>query len=326
MGSNQRLLHESSFDDYISWVARHDSDLDSEQSEKSETTYDLMPRLLEVSQSPNDEKIVEAKSREVLMMGGLGLTEPPKEEEWLMAAEIQLMDNKISKLPEKPMCPELLALFLQRNYKLRKIPPSFFEGMGALQVLNLSKTGIKSLPESLFNLVRLKRLFLNGCDNFMMLPPEVGKLKGLEVLDLEGTEIMYLPEEVKNLTYLKCLNVSFDGSINQDSIAIIHVGVISALSKLEELNIGVNPDDERWAGSVENIIKEVCSLTVLDSLKFYFPEVKLLRHFIRRNLSPSCFRLTVGRHFRRVIPRLPPDVEFELEQWDRCHYIIFSQG
>ena len=60
-----------------------------------------------------------------LMQGGLGFTKPPKDEDWKNAKEIYLMDNELSFLPENPMCPNLSALFLLRNYKLRMIPPSF---------------------------------------------------------------------------------------------------------------------------------------------------------------------------------------------------------
>ena len=93
------------------------------------------------------------------MWGGLGLTETPKEEYWKNAKKIYLMDNEFSVLPKNPRCPVLSTLFLQRNYKLRTIPPSFFDYMPALQILNLSKTGIKSLQESILRLVSLKRLF-----------------------------------------------------------------------------------------------------------------------------------------------------------------------
>ncbi|KAK7824606.1 disease resistance protein rps2 [Quercus suber] len=69
-----------------------------------------------------------------------------------------LMDNKLSKLPERPSCLKLLALFLQRNHHLRVIPSLFFDLMPCLIVLNLSKTRIKSLPMSLFTLMSLEEM------------------------------------------------------------------------------------------------------------------------------------------------------------------------
>ena len=269
------------------------------------------------------------KARLFLMQGGLGLTEPPKAEDWEKAKVINLMDNELSVLPENPRCPKLSALFLKRNYKLRIIPPSFFDYMPALQILNLSQTGIKSLPDSIIKLVNLERLFLNDCHCFMMLSPKVGELKQLEVLDLEGTEIMNLPQEIKKLTNLTCLEVSFceymsDGKQAMQSNALIPCGVISELSQLEELNIDVNLDDERWDARLEDIVNEVCGLNRLETLKFYFPKVELLRQFLSNSPLLSHFRFTVGRHVKRIISRVPPDVEFELERWERC--LIYING
>jgi disease resistance protein RPS2 len=263
-----------------------------------------------------------------LMWGGLGLTETPKEEDWKNAKKIYLMDNELFVLPKNPRCPMLSTLFLQRNYKLRTIPPSFFDYMPALQILNLSRTGIKSLPESILRLVCLKRLFLNDCHCFMILSPKVGKLKQLEVLDLEGTDIMDLPNEIKKLTNLTCLKVSLYESVSNgrramQSNVVIACGIISALSHLEELMINVNPDDKRWNACVEAVVSEVCTLQSLNTLKFYFPRVELVRRFLLNSPmwvypSLSNFSFIVGHHVKRTMSRLPGDVEFELERWERC--------
>ncbi|KAI6678989.1 hypothetical protein NL676_039785 [Syzygium grande] len=221
-------------------------------------------------------------SRRVLMRGGLGLTEPPEVTQWQSFEEIYLMENQLTELPQDPPpCPVLLVLFLNRNYKLRTISPSFFDYMPALEILNLSRTRIKSLPESLFRLSRLKRLFLNHCELLMVLPPKIGELEQLEVLDLEGTEIMDLPKEVAKLTKLTCLEVSFCPRVNRGTKsakanALIPQGTISALSQLEELSIDVNSEDERWESVVEAVVDDVCGLLRLDTLKLEIQ--KMLRH------------------------------------------------
>ena len=258
-----------------------------------------------------------------LMQGGLGLIEPPKDKDWENAKVMNLMDNELSVLPENPRCPKLSALFLKGNYKLIMIPPSFFDYMPALQILNLSRTGIKSLPDSLSKLTSLKRLFLNDCHHFMVLSPKVGELEQLEVLDLEGTKIMDLPQEIKKLTNLTCLEVSLfgymsDGRSDIQSNAVIPCGLISVLSLLEELNIDVNLDDKRWDACVEDIVTEICSLKNLNMLKLYFPRMELLSHILWKIPSLLYFRFTVGRHVNRIISRVTCDVEFELERWERC--------
>ena len=266
-----------------------------------------------------------------IKQGGLVFTKPTKDEDWKHAKEIYLMDNELSVMPENPRCLNLSALFLPRNYKLRVIPPSFFDYMPTLQILNLSRTGIKSLPDSLFQLVSLERLFLNGCHRLMMLSPKVGDLEKLEVLDLEGAKIMNLPKEIKKLTNLICLEVSFygytgNGRRSMQSNAVVPCGVICSLSQLEELNIDVNPDDERWDTRVEDIVNEVCNLKRLETFKFYFPRVELLRHIQWNSLSLSHFRFTVGHHVKRIMSRVPLDVEFELERWERCLKYINGVG
>lgn len=72
------------------------------------------------------------------MCGGLGLMEPPEVAQWQSSTKIHLMENQLTELPENPRCPDLLVLFLNRNYKLRTISPSFFDYMPALEILNLS--------------------------------------------------------------------------------------------------------------------------------------------------------------------------------------------
>jgi Leucine-rich repeat (LRR) protein len=241
-----------------------------------------------------------------------------------------LEETEIMDLPKNPRWLMLLALFLQRNEKLRTIPSSFFDYMTALQTLNLSWTGIRSLPESVVRLVSLKRLVLSYCHRFMRLSPKVGELKQLEVLDLEGTNIMDLPKEIMKLTNLTCLKFSIYGSMGNGSSAMqsdapIPRNVISALSHLEELKIGVNPDDKQWSEMVikDIIVTEVCTLVNLNTLHFYFPREDLVKHFTSNSpmwVHPSLshFRFTVGHHVNRIMARLPHEAELELEKWERC--------
>ncbi|XP_056162722.1 uncharacterized protein LOC115669181 [Syzygium oleosum] len=296
-----------------------------QQAEELEICYD------DIESSPPED------SRTVLMRGGLGLMETPEVTQWQSFTEIYLMENQLTELPEDPpLCPLLLVLFLNRNYKLRTISPSFFDYMPALEILNLSRTRIKSLSESLFRLSRLKRLFLNHCELLSVLPPQIGELQQLEVLDLEGTEIMDLPKEVAKLTKLTCLEVSFCPRVNRGTKsakanALIPQGTISALLRLEELSIDVNPEDERWESVVEAVVDDVCGLLRLDTLKLYFPQVGYLRKFkwfgtseVSRSLSH--FKFIVGNHDERIMSRLPADLEFELEHWDKSLKYVHGVG
>ncbi|KAB8340729.1 hypothetical protein FH972_022292 [Carpinus fangiana] len=248
------------------------------EPETSDMDWKPLPMGLEIC---TDTIIQREVLQSCLMCGGLGLTEPPKDEDWENAKKIYLMDNELSDLPKNPRCPVLSTLFLQRNYKLRTIPPSFFDYIPALQILNLSRTGIKSLPESILRLVSLKRLFLNDCHRFMILSPKVGEL-----------------EQLEESHAIRC------------SGSLWH-------------NMSVNPDDKQWSACVEPIVTEVCTLESLNTLKFYFPRVELVRHFLLNSpmwVHPSLsdFIFTIGYHVKCTMSRLPGDVEFELERWERC--------
>ncbi|KAF7851177.1 hypothetical protein BT93_L4362 [Corymbia citriodora subsp. variegata] len=270
------------------------------------------------------------ENRVFLMRGGSDLTEPPEVEEWESAKEICLMHTGISELPKEPRCPSLSSLYLQRNYKLRKLSSSFFNQMPALEVLNLSRTRIRCLPESISRLVSLKRLFLNDCDLLRSISPAIGRLKLLEVFDLEGTKITNLPKEIECLINLTCLGISISGTepLNDSKTPIPH-GVISSLLHLEELNLDVDADAEWWDTCAEGVVSEVCNLKRLSAFKFSFPTLELLRQFNQpRNLmehpSLAQFRLCVGNHANHIMNRLPSDIEFELERCSR--YLRYTNG
>ncbi|KAJ9687668.1 hypothetical protein PVL29_016237 [Vitis rotundifolia] len=269
----------------------------------------------------------------LLELGGMELREAPVEEAWKEAGRILLMDNKISKLPKNPHCPKLNILFLQVNHHLRVIPPFFFECMPILQILDLSYTRIRCLPQSLYKLVQLRKLFLKGCELFMDLSPEVGELSHLEVLDLEGTEIINLPATVGKLINLRCLKVSFYGyDYNSRKYhrldRVIPKNVIANLLQLEELSIDVNPDDERWNVTVEDIVKEICNLNHLEALKFYLPKVVLLNDLMNAglNLSLMHFRFTIGSHMKRIISRLPLEASVKFKEEERCLKYVNGEG
>ncbi|XVE94218.1 hypothetical protein REPUB_Repub01dG0262800 [Reevesia pubescens] len=262
-----------------------------------------------------------------LLQGGLRLIKPPEEEEW-DAKEIHLMDNKFGDLPESPKCPSLIALYLQKNLDLMAIPCCFFKHMPLLQILDLSHTSLKTLPESLSSLVKLRELLLKGCELFIQLPSHVGELKNLEKLDLDETQIIDLPAEIRYLSKLKNLRVSFYGYMNSSKTrlrrdTIIHPGTISGLSELTELSIDVDPDDERWNATVEGIIEEACNLKSLRQLNLYLPNIEML--WKRRTGSTSLlhyplprFRFTVGYHKQRVISQVPEEVEAHFNKGDKC--------
>ncbi|KAJ0091939.1 hypothetical protein Patl1_26713 [Pistacia atlantica] len=227
-----------------------------------------------------------------------GLTEPPSEEEWRQAKTIFLMDNDLCTLPEKPNCPELSQLFMQRNSKLRVIPTSFFDLMASLTVLNLSRNRIRSLPKTLFKLINLEILILRYCDCQHVLPSEVGFLERLEVLDLHGTEVIKLPEEIGKLASLIQLEVSLYGSIDYTEYVrlpqkLISNGIISKLHKLENL--------------IENL------------------ELFLQTSIAWNTQRLSEFKFVVGPDVNDITSRVPNYIEFDYHQQGQCLRFVNSE-
>lgn len=92
----------------------------------------------------------------------------------LLLAKKDIHDNAISE--SRPVC--LRTLSLSQNRRITSTPPNLFTAMRGLRVLDLSCTGISTLPAS------------------------VGKMKLLKVLNLRETKIMEVPECVRHLKSL----------------------------------------------------------------------------------------------------------------------------
>ncbi|KAG5525749.1 hypothetical protein RHGRI_032139 [Rhododendron griersonianum] len=218
-----------------------------------------------------------------------GLREPPKVESWTEKNRISFGDNKLKQLPASPNCSKLSTLFLQKNSSLEKIPPTFFENMTELRVLDVSHTGIKGLPSSLSFSKGLKVLYLNNCTNLVELPSHVvAALTHLEALDIVGSGVNAIPSQIEELTELRRLRVSFSKSGNENATQEVNFNhkIISKLSRLEELVIDVK-SPENWSNDVvENIINEVATLQEFKSLKFCFSDkvVDVIEVFGSQNL------------------------------------------
>uniref|UniRef100_M1BDV5 Disease resistance protein n=1 Tax=Solanum tuberosum TaxID=4113 RepID=M1BDV5_SOLTU len=120
---------------------------------------------------------------------------------------ISFVSNKIQRLPDNVTeCPETTTLLLQDNNRLLEIPHEFFLAFPALRVLNLSETGITSLPSSINSLYQLHALILKNCHWLTELPP-INNLCNLLLLDCDNTRLHHLPQGMNKLTNLRLLNL-----------------------------------------------------------------------------------------------------------------------
>ncbi|KAL8264921.1 hypothetical protein R6Q59_023051 [Mikania micrantha] len=251
------------------------------------------------------------------------------------ADEINLKDYDLPQpqqlllLPDSPICPILVKLFLQVS-SLIVIPPAFFEHMPMLQVLDLSNTNILSLPTSIASLSLLQEFFLRDCSALFELPAQVGMLSKLKLFDIKGTELMFIPKEMRKLVDLEVLCVSLSQYAKEyvetksDIEKVIPKNMISELKNLEELCINVPPEAEWWEEEVKDIQNELCELENLETLRWYLPTDEALQQFLRLEGNEGLIyenllnlMLTIGQH-AQLTSCLPSGLEKKFEEFRNC--------
>ncbi|GLT90491.1 hypothetical protein SLE2022_084200 [Rubroshorea leprosula] len=214
------------------------------------------------------------------------LTEISDEDEWNEDLDkVSLMKNEISYIPQNisPKCLMLSTLILEGNNELRQISECFFANMPLLKFLDLSRTGIEVLPNSICSLENLTALILSGCESLKRMP-SLSKLKALKKLDLDEAGLREAPEGIEMLENLEFLDLSCP------ELKVLPRGKISKLFRLQYLR-------KRRIFPTEIRGEEVAGLKMLewfegkfDWLKDYSSFVSKLNHFGR----PSHYSLNVG--------------------------------
>jgi Leucine-rich repeat (LRR) protein len=101
-----------------------------------------------------------------------------------------------------PTLKRLRVLSLSNYINITKLPNSI-GNLVQLRYMNLSFTGIKSLPDKTCNLYNLQTLILSNCCVLTELPVHMGNLINLRHLDISGTSIKEMPMEVGGLENLQ---------------------------------------------------------------------------------------------------------------------------
>ncbi|KAH9715171.1 putative disease resistance protein [Citrus sinensis] len=158
---------------------------------------------------------IEKEKRNFLVCAGARLEEAPGVKEWENVRRLSLMQNQIETVSEIPACPHLHTLFLASNRNFRMITDGFFQFMPSLKVLKMSRCGqfegfqlpvgmselgsslelldishttIRELPEELKLLVNLKCLNLRWTGALIRIPRGlISKFSRLRVLRMLGT-------------------------------------------------------------------------------------------------------------------------------------------
>ncbi|KAI3755077.1 hypothetical protein L1987_54870 [Smallanthus sonchifolius] len=262
----------------------------------------------------------------------------PRDVNWNME-EIDLKDYDLDQLPDSPDFSNLVKLFLQIP-DLTIIPPTFFEKMPKLEVLNLSNTNIVSLPTSISSLGSLQEFFLKDCSALMELPTQIEGLSKLKLFDIKGTELMFIPKEMGKLKDLEVLRVSLSQyakyyvETNSISETVIPRKMISELKQLKELSVIIclGPEPKWWEEEVKDLQKELCNLKNLETLRWYLPTNEVLQQFLllERNHIPiyanlSNLMLTIGQN-AQLTSCLPHGLEKKFQEFKNCLKWINAEG
>ncbi|XP_028774379.1 probable disease resistance protein At1g61300 [Neltuma alba] len=198
------------------------------------------------------------------------LTEIPSDDQWKEdLQQVFLTGNHIQTIPNGtcPKCTQLSMLVLNYNIKLNHITDEFFNNMPALKTLDLSKTAIQRLPESVSNLIYLIALLLSGCGQLRYIP-SLGKLKRLISLDLSCTAIAEAPLGLESLINLRSLNL-----LGTDKL-VISPSLISKLINLECLELG------RAQCLTDALVQRAQGLGKLEVTRAYFHDISIFNAFM----------------------------------------------
>ncbi|PPD99687.1 hypothetical protein GOBAR_DD03276 [Gossypium barbadense] len=178
-----------------------------------------------------------------------------KKDGWMADVEkVSLMRNSISRILKDGSSPQhqLLKTLLLQDNPIEKIPNSFFANMPSLSVLNLSRTKIERLPNSISKLENLTTLLLDGCQALRYLPC-LSKLQGLKKLNLCQTKIEKAPEGMDMLINLRYLDLYVV------TLKEIPIGLLLKLSRLQHLSFKDMHELNKFASSMQqcksNLIK-----------------------------------------------------------------------
>ncbi|KAG6624893.1 hypothetical protein CIPAW_16G057900 [Carya illinoinensis] len=158
---------------------------------------------------------------------------PPTDRSYDSYTAISLLLEEMKGHPTELKCPKLQLLRLSCLNHSKTFPDNFFNGMKELEMLSMEKGcfSLTSLPLSIQILQNLRMLNLQSC--LLGDVSAIGTLRNLEILGFPNSEIEELPLEIRNLSRLKLLDMK-----GCDSLKRIAAGVLSGLSRLEELYVG----------------------------------------------------------------------------------------
>ncbi|KOM56826.1 hypothetical protein LR48_Vigan10g271800 [Vigna angularis] len=176
----------------------------------------------------------------------------------------------------------LRVLSLNGNYDLEEVPDSVGD-LKHLHSLDLSRTMIRKLPDSVGLLYNLLILKLNDCSFLKELPSNLHKLTNLRCLEFEDTEVTKMPMhfgELKNLHVLNMFCVDRNSEFSAKQLGGINLHGRLSINELQNI---VNPLDALEA-NLKN--KQLVELKLIWNWN-HIPDDPMKNKKVLENLQPS---------------------------------------
>ncbi|GLT33615.1 hypothetical protein SLA2020_081870 [Shorea laevis] len=148
------------------------------------------------------------------------------------------------------------------KYEISKLP-DFVEKLKHIRYIDLSRTKIECLPESVGSLLFLQTLLLSSCEKLTELPTTIGNLIDLHHLDITNTSsLKEMPSEIGNLKNLVTLSKFIVG---EASGMVMRLSALKNLSQLRgKLSIFHLKNVSRVQDAVEANLDKIHGLKELD--------------------------------------------------------------
>ncbi|OAY76183.1 putative disease resistance protein RGA1 [Ananas comosus] len=171
-----------------------------------------------------------------------------------------------------------LCLLDLHGSKISMLPSSIGK-LKLIRYLNLSRTNIRELPESITGLCNLQTLNLSDCCKIRTLPKFLGRLTNLQILDLSCCSSLAILDSISNLQNLYALNLGCCEKI----ISLEPICHLKNLHYLDLVDINSLVTLPESIGSLQNL--RVLNLSKCCSLKWLPSSLCALKNLRNLNLS-----------------------------------------
>ncbi|RHN66017.1 putative P-loop containing nucleoside triphosphate hydrolase, leucine-rich repeat domain, L [Medicago truncatula] len=196
-----------------------------------------------------------------------------------------------------------------------------------LRYLNLTKSLIERLPDSICKLYKLETLILERCSELTILPSKFYKLVSLRHLNLKGCNIKKMPKQMGSLNHLQTLSHFVVGEENGSNIQ--ELGNLNRLQGklcISGLEYVINPEDAARANLKDKKHVEELNMKYSDNFKF---NINRRESDVIEALQPNSNlkRLTIEGYNGRSFPNwitgchLPNLVSLQLLSCGLCSHL-----